>query len=319
MEIAPDIHLIPGSVGTRPLQLFLLRGDTHVVLLDTGTATDPQRTILPYLESIGLAPTDVDLVIDTHADADHVGGNAAMKRANPHLMLTCGEGDRELIENPQAMIARRYRAYESRHAISPDAAVRQWFVETLGEPQPVDWTWRGGETLRVGRDWLVEIHHTPGHSAGHLTVLDPRSRTLLIGDAVHGGIGRDRAGNPAFPTYTQVEPYLGTLNYLRALDAQTVAGCHWTIARGAEVQAFLNASEQYVYMLDALLLAELARRRDGATLRELIQSVGSSLTGGRPVPELELVYTFAANLQQLAAQGRAIQDDTVRPVRYHLA
>lgn len=319
MEIAPGIHLIPGSVGTRLLHLFLLRGDTRVVLVDTGTATDPESSILPYLASMGLGPTEIDLVISTHSDADHVGGNAAMKRANARLMLTCGEADRELIENPQVMIERRYRAYESRHAIGPDEAVRQWFVETLGEAQPVDWTWRGGETLRVGRDWLVEIHHTPGHSPGHLTVFDPRSRTLLIGDAVHGGIGRDRAGSPTFPTYTHVETYLGTLNYLRTLNAQTVAGCHWAIARGAEVQVFLDASEQYVHMLDTLLLAELARRPMGATLRELIQAIGNRLTGGQPVSELELVYTFAANAEWLAAQGKAIQDDTVSPVRYHLA
>jgi glyoxylase-like metal-dependent hydrolase (beta-lactamase superfamily II) len=104
MEIAPQIHLIPGTIGAKPLQLFMLRGETRVVLLDTGTAVEPERLIFPYLESVGLAATDVDLVINTHADADHVGGNAAFKRAAPQAALTCGEADRAWIQDPARML-----------------------------------------------------------------------------------------------------------------------------------------------------------------------------------------------------------------------
>jgi len=71
MEIAPGIHLIPGAVGTRPLQLFLLLGSERRVLLDTGCAPDPERLIAPYLAGLGLVPTDIDLVINSHSDLDH--------------------------------------------------------------------------------------------------------------------------------------------------------------------------------------------------------------------------------------------------------
>lgn len=318
MEIVRGIHIIPGTVGTKPLQLVLLRGDIHTALLDTGTAADPQQTIAPYLDSIGLNLSAIEIVIDTHADADHVGGNAAIKRANPRVLLSCGEADRELIENPQLMISRRYCAYQARHALGPDHKVLQWFADSLGEAQPIDWTWRGGETLRLGHDWVVEIHHTPGHSSGHLTIYDPRSCTALMGDAVHGGIGHDSAGSLTFPAYTHVEAYLQTVNHLHRMDIETLVGCHWQIKRGAEVSNFLNESETYVIELEQGICDELAQRAEGMTLRALIDTIGPKLSEGRPIRDVELGYTFAAHMDHLVGIGKVIEDDSVFPVSYKM-
>ncbi len=318
MLIAPNIHLIPGTVGARPLYLYLLCGETRTVLLDSGTAADPERLIFPYLAGIGLNAASIDLVINTHADADHVGGNAALKRANPRLALTCGAADRMLIQDPPAMIARRYGAYRAREDIGPNAAANQWYADMLGEPQSIDWTWSGGETLRLGPDWVVEIHHTPGHSAGHLTIFDPRSRTALMGDTLHGGVGRDAADKPTFPAYTDVATYLQSVETIRRLEPELLAGCHWEMMRGAEVNQFLEASAAYVHMLDDALLAALEQRSQGATLRELIWGIAPQWTAGHSVSELELVFTFAANMQALVRSGRICEDTSVNPVRYRL-
>lgn len=85
MEIASGIHRIDGVVGTASsaLSLYLLHGDIRTVLLDTGCAPDPERLIFPYLRKLGLAPADLDLVINTHPDLDYCGGNHAMKSPIP--------------------------------------------------------------------------------------------------------------------------------------------------------------------------------------------------------------------------------------------
>ena len=88
---------------------------------------------------------------------------------------------------------------------------------------------------------------------------------------------------------------------------------------GAEINQFLDYGVDYVHRLDDILTGELAGTPDGATLHELIGSGGDKLTNGRPASELELVYTFAANIENLVAHGTVLQDNTVRPVRYHLA
>jgi NAD(P)-dependent dehydrogenase (short-subunit alcohol dehydrogenase family)/glyoxylase-like metal-dependent hydrolase (beta-lactamase superfamily II) len=320
MEIAPGIHLIEGTVGGRPLQLFLLRGADRTVLLDTGCAPDPEGLILPFLAGLGLTPRDVDLVINTHSDLDHSGGNAAFRRLSPAALLTCGEADRALIEDPQVMYARRYNAYAGPHGIEYDDATRGWIMGMLGEAQPVDFTWRGGETLRLGPEWTVEIRSVPGHSPGHLAVFDPRSRTALVGDAVHAGGYQTTEGAWAMgPTYLHVESYLQTIAALRQWDAHILAGCHWPVQVGERaVAAFLNESEQFVERADSALIAQLAHRPGGATLRELLLAVGPQLGDWPRSADMELVFALAGNMERLASQGSIAADRSEQPGRYRL-
>ena len=147
MEIAPNIHLIPALVGARPLQLFLLLGDERTLLVDTGCAPDPEKYIFPYLNELGMAPTDIDMALITHCDVDHCGGNSALKRANPNVLITCGDADRLLVEAPAVMWARRYDKFTELHGMSYPESAKQWNMEMLGDATPVDWTWRGGESL----------------------------------------------------------------------------------------------------------------------------------------------------------------------------
>ena len=316
MEIAPRIHRIDGIVGTRPLQLYFLWGDVRTVLLDTGCAPDPERLIFPYLRELGLGPTDVDLVINTHPDLDHCGGNHAMKQSHPRLQISCGEADRPLIEDPQTMWDRRYNAYADRHGLKYDDNGRKWIFEMLGKSQPVDWTWRGGETLRLGDDWVVEIHHTPGHSAGHLSLFDPRSRTMLGGDAVQGSVYLDVDGTPALcPTYLDVDTYLATVQYLESLPIERLAICHWPLKTGLEVRNFLSETRQFVEMADRVLLEELRRQNQALGLAELIPLAGPKLGAWPRSVDAELMYALAGNMDRLMANGKVVQRDG-KPVRY---
>ncbi len=320
MEIAPGIHLIPGTVGTRPLQLFLLLGSDRRVLLDTGCAPDPERLIVPYLAGLGLAPSDISLVINSHSDLDHCGGNAAWRRLSPGALLTCGDADRALIEDPQVMYARRYNGYAAAHGLAYDDANRQWILDMLGQAQPIDFTWRGGETLRLSPNWAVEIRATPGHSPGHLSVFDPRSRTALVADAVHGAGYQNTDGTWAMgPTYLDVAAYRRTIAALRGWGAETLAGCHWPVARGAAaITAFLDETEQFVERAERVLLGALAAASGGLTLGELIAAAGPQLGRWPRAADPELVYALAGHMDHLEAQGRVAADHSRAPVRYHL-
>ena len=65
-------------------------------------------------------------MITTHPDFDHCGGNAAIKLANPRVLLSCGEADRALIENPEAMLRQRMDRLVARRTTAVDTAVRPY-------------------------------------------------------------------------------------------------------------------------------------------------------------------------------------------------
>ena len=73
MEVAPGIHRIESVLGPRPFSQYLLR-DERSLLVDTGVKETPAEVILPFLD--GLQP---DFVLNSHADVDHYGGNAAIR------------------------------------------------------------------------------------------------------------------------------------------------------------------------------------------------------------------------------------------------
>jgi len=320
MEIMPGVHQIHSTVGGRPLQLYLLVGSDRVALIDSGCAPDVEKVILPYLSEIGMRAIHVDLLINTHSDLDHCGGNCGMKQANPDILITCGESDRELIEDPQTMWECRYNRYAGQHALQYPDSGRQWIMEMLGDPTPVDFTWTGGETIRLGKDWRVEIHHTPGHSPGHIVVYDPQRRLVIGGDAVHGAVYLDEQGKPALcPTYIHIDTYMSTIRHLRWMGADTYCSAHWPDKHGSEIAAFLDETAQYVHTADQLVRAEIAAHPEGLTLQEIITALSPRLGDWPRAIDIDLMYSLAAHLDQLAAQGVIIPDPTTRPVCYRMA
>ncbi|MGH9342693.1 MAG: MBL fold metallo-hydrolase [Terriglobia bacterium] len=300
--------------------MFLLVGAERCILLDTGCAPDPDRMIFPYLRGIGLGAGDIDMVINTHCDLDHCGGNYAVKRSNPQVEITCGEKDRALIEDPRTMWERRYNAYDKEHGIHYDEATRREMFEAMGNAQPVDRTWKGGETIELGDGWHVEIHHTPGHSVGHLSVFDPRSRTLLSGDAVQGSMYPDVQGHPVLcPTYLQVEDYINTAHYIESLPVECLATCHWPLKRANEVQQFLAESLAFVRGAEQLILSQLLNAPGALTLRDLISNLGPTLGSWPRAADSELVYALAGHLDLLVSRKQIFIVPETHPAAYRIA
>lgn len=183
MEIAPGIHRVKCLFGSkRMVYVHLLIGEDAVMLVDTGCAHNPAQEILPYMRSIGLDPARLTYIVISHSDMDHQGGSAPMKAAAPQALLACHVLDRPWVESTEALIAGRYAQFEADHGIGygdeGKAGVRSGCLS-----QPLDLVLSGGEQFRLGPDWYVETVHTPGHTWGHLAIYDPRSRTLIAGEA----------------------------------------------------------------------------------------------------------------------------------------
>jgi len=178
-SIAPGIHRLdthyqrPGHTAC-----YIVVENDRAAVVDCGVPANVPA-ILAALEALGPGPAGVDQLILTHAHLDHAGAAgvlighlpAATVHAHPaaaaHLIEPgkLEEGVRALYGD--AFFDREYAPLE------PIEAGR--VVETPD-----------GATLDLaGR--ALEVLHTPGHAWHHESIHDPRSATVLAGDAF--GVG----------------------------------------------------------------------------------------------------------------------------------
>lgn len=304
MEVAPRIHRIEAPFMGRFVCMFLLVGETRTLLIDTGTDPMPGEFLVPYLDEIGVRPESIGLVLNTHADFDHTAGNASVRELAPDAVFMCHALDRVMTEDIERMIADRYGEFEADHGIG-DGDEAKVSIRAAARQIPIDVALQGGELLRLGPDWCVEVLHTPGHSHGHMSVHDRDSRTLIIADATLYNAVLLADGSPAFPpTYRYADTYVASMQRFQSMDVDTLLTSHYPIYRGAEISEFLGESRAYVDRIDAALRGELEGAEDGRTLRELTEALGDSLGEWPAEASTYLCFPFMGHLERMVRGGK---------------
>ncbi len=280
MEILPGIHRIESDLGERFMCQYLLLGEERTVLIDTGLAGTPEEVIVPYLQGIGLGVEDVDEIIISHADVDHCGGNRALKQMKPGLRFSCGEPDRAWVESNERIMAEIY-LWSEPYGFGPDDESKDWIRTELGGDSPVDVGLCGGETLRLGPDWRVEILHLPGHTPGHLGIWDQKNDAAIIIDAaLETGI-YDREGDRLLPPrYFDATGYQSTIRTLHSIRPAHLLTAHYQPMQGEEALDFLDRSLDFTVQVHRVVGEGL---KNGTTdLWELTQYADEKLG---PYPE----------------------------------
>lgn len=310
MELYSNVYQIRSLYAGRNLFQYLFLGRNRV-LVDTGIASTPEQVIFPFLDQLKIKPQQLSLTVTTHADLDHQGGNDAIKRTSPNTMLSCGEADRELVEDPQTLYDVRYNFLKQEHGLGFDSAP----PPDAGNPRRMDLCFAGGEVIQLADDWRLEVLHVPGHSHGHLALYDPQHRALFAGDAIHGRGCPKADGGLALPvTYYQVDAYLATIRYFEHLPIDALYSGHWPIMRGEEVSDFFAESRRTVEFIDRIVVQELEKNRTGLTLKQLIDAVAHAV-GDWPSEGQELaMFSIKGHLERLEQQGKAkLRRDTHPP------
>jgi glyoxylase-like metal-dependent hydrolase (beta-lactamase superfamily II) len=258
MEVAPGIHRIESDLGPRFMCQYLFAGDDRTLLFDTGLAATPADVIASYLQGAGFSLEQIDYVITSHADVDHCGGNRSIKELVPHASLMCHELDRSWVESNAAIMAENYGRHEAYGFPQFDDDARATVLRDLGGDQVVDIGLRGGERIRLGPGWTVEIMHLPGHTLGHLGIWDERSRSAIIIDAVLEAGIYDRSGNRLVPPrYYTAAGYRQTISRIRSLQPHLLLTAHYPVMEAGDALAWLDRSLAFTESLEVLVRSGL--------------------------------------------------------------
>lgn len=147
--------------------IFLVTGEDPFIV-DTGTGMRIARVIRELSASENLDA--VKRVLLTHGHLDHVGGAAELKKR----------------------LTAEVRIHELDAQLMRDSDLWDLQLEMFGmEAEPADvGTFADGDVFSTG-EHEFQVIHTPGHSAGSVSLFDRASGALISGDTVFAnGVGR---------------------------------------------------------------------------------------------------------------------------------
>jgi glyoxylase-like metal-dependent hydrolase (beta-lactamase superfamily II) len=287
----------PWDVG--PVAAYLFPSDP-VTFLDAGVNLPDGITALRNgLAEFALEPADVQRVIVTHAHFDHFGGAIWLQEQSSCRVLmhpddiaisdpsTWTDGNRELF-GPLGFTTEEIGRY---YSVDPPFVMRSLVFSPL----------RDEETFATG-DIRLRVEHHPGHTPGHVWVVEESSGAIFVGDYLiadhptNAGMEIDRSQ----PTGRAplLEQYIAGLRELAERPAPMLFPGHGPpIANKAEViERRLAKSE----------------RRTRNVLRALVEypdvtalELGKRMYGARPLHSWEVMADITGRLDLLVAEGAA--------------
>jgi len=281
MQITPAIHALrhpfqvpvaPGIALDRFVYSYLIAGET-ITLIDTGVAGCKTR-IFDYIRSIGRDPAEISLVILTHSHPDHIGAARAI-REETGCSVAAHPAERAWIEDVEL---------QNRERPVPG------FATLVGGPVPIDYELDRGDTIDIdgSREYELQVLHTPGHSAGSISLYLENEGALFSGDVI------PVTGD--LPVYDDVTESGESIRLLRSLRGIRVLLSAWDEPRyGDAAYGQMDLALDYLRKIHAAVISVAG---DGnpdpmELTRKTVALLGLPPQAVNPL----LARTFAANLK----------------------
>lgn len=165
------------------VNVYVLETEQGLVLIDTGYKGSAPA-IIQSIRSIGREPSDLKVILLTHAHPDHAGSIGALKHEVPDVRIYASEQDMRIITEG-----------EKQRPIQPAPGLKNRILFRLlirgdgcVEPAPLDGVLHHNERLDFAGG--LQAIFTPGHSYGHFAFLLPdHGGILFAGDTASNMLG----------------------------------------------------------------------------------------------------------------------------------
>jgi hydroxyacylglutathione hydrolase len=281
MQITPAIHALrhpfkipvaPGIALDRFVYSYILVGET-ITLIDTGVA-GCENAIFDYIRLIGHDPREISLIILTHSHPDHIGAAKAIREATGCSVMA-HPAERAWIEDVDR---------QNRERPVPG------FSTLVGGSVQLDHELAEGDGIDTDgtEEYEIQVYHTPGHSAGSVSLLIQGEGALFCGDAV--------PVNGDLPVYDDPRQSVRSIKKIQAIRGIRVLLSAWDEPRMGDA-AYRQMDRALMY-LQKIHESVIAVSADGTTDPMEIAGRAAPLIGLPPQAVTPLLArTLAANMK----------------------
>jgi len=176
------------------LNIYVINGEEHIFICDTGFGSDSVNELLDYLRTIDIHSKPF-IVFNSHADYDHVWGNHVFKESE----IIAHELSPEIFQKEGDEILEKYEEHKRGEVVltPPNRLFKEKIVfEVEG----------------------VEFYHSPGHTLESSSCFDHKEKILFVGDNIES----------PFPyiNFLNLENYSNSLREYLTRNAKVIISGH---------------------------------------------------------------------------------------------
>ncbi len=217
MEITSEVYQVGGEgfTSAQDAATFLVTINGQSLMVDCGCGHE-EKSLLANIESLGINPRQINLLLITHCHYDHTGGAKSLKE-KLGCKTVAHELDAIYLEEGDNIVT-----------------AATWYDSTIS-PVKIDRKLKKSkESIFVGGREISAIH-IPGHSPGSVVyMMESDGKTIIFGQDVHG---------PLHPSLKSDESdYRKSLKKLITLEPDVLCEGHYGIIEGKKpIIDFINS------------------------------------------------------------------------------
>ena len=311
-QVADNIFRIPLALPLPDLSTvncYAITSGDSLTLVDPGWASSTtERALSESLSDLGFTLRDVEQIIVTHAHWDHYTQALALRKAYGTPVLV-GAPERHSIDAfeeldgvypRQAMLLRSCDALELASLI--DALELEEYERDVPFGYPDSWM-EDGQYIPVG-DRILTVHHTPGHTRGHMVLTDTESGTMITGDhilpRITPSIGFERS-----PEELPLVSYLESLSHMKSLPDARMLPAHGQVTHSVHSRAE-ELLEHHRDRLNSVVYQVNSGRHTASSIAGALTWTRHerTLTELNEIHQMTAILEIAAHLDVLVIQGR---------------
>ncbi len=273
LKLPFKIPVSPEKTIERTVYAFLYFGKT-ITLIDSGVS-GAEDSIVRCIRKNRREPEEISTLILSHSHPDHIGGAKKIKKKTGCRILA-HSAERSWIEDTEKQAEER-----------PVPG----FSMLVDGPVQVDGMLDDGDSFDLGNGAECKVYHTPGHSAGSLSLVFPNDKVLFTGDALP--LPND------LPIYDDIAICMQSIRKLSKLaaDAEVLLSSWEAPVLGQKnIQQRVNAGVNYLEHIHGKVLQASSKNQDHVMelCREVVNSLDLPPFAANPLVAKALTSSLAA-------------------------